>query len=165
MSGYLNEPIKDYRNYRGAVRNIKNGKSNLKLLKDAFQRRGQSCQNVFRLLEIIIVLLNPHPLGYLIYTMREKQIKGVVRIDRNINYGQKPKKKIKKKIKKRLILKETAVLAQFFQGHWSDSSCSGVLTCQGTRSNQSKTMKTLNYASRLPSSLNITLLAVFRCFG
>ena len=101
MSGYLNKPVRDYRNYRGAVRNIKNGQSTLKLLKDAFQRKGQSWLIFLRLLEIIIVLLNPHPLGYLIYSMREKQIKGVVRNDRNINYGQKPTKKYLKRRRKK----------------------------------------------------------------
>ena len=38
--------------------------------------------------------------------------------------------------------KETAVLTHFFQGYGRDSSCSGLLTCQGTLWNQSETMKT-----------------------
>ena len=38
--------------------------------------------------------------------------------------------------------KETAVWTHFFQGYGRDSSCSGLITCQGTLRNQSETTRT-----------------------
>ena len=59
--------------------------------------------------------------------------------------GPKRAKKVKK-----VIFKGVVVLTHFFHGYGRDSSCSGLLTCQGNLWNQSEIMRT----SKDPSGIS-----------
>ena len=63
---------------------------------------------------------------------------------RNVKNGPKRAKKII-----RVIFKEVVVLKHFFHGYVRDSSCSGLLTCQGNLWNHSESIRTSKDASAI----------------
>ena len=58
--------------------------------------------------------------------------------------------------------KETTVLTHFFQGYGRNSSCSGLLTCQGSLWNQSETMRTFQDPSGTSKSAQNSQIGDFK---
>ena len=91
-----------------------------------------------RFLERLNVFWIPHMSGYLMDLMKpirdNEDFKGAFR---NVKNGPKMAKKVK-----RVIFKGVVVLTHLFHGYGSESSCSGLLTCQGNPLNQSEKMRT-----------------------
>ena len=99
-----------------------------------------------RFLERLNVFWIPHMSGYLMDLMKpirdNEDFKGAFK---NVKNGPKMAKKVK-----RVIFKGVVVLTHLFHGYGSESSCSGLLTCQGSPWNQSETMRT----SKDPSGIS-----------
>ena len=141
------EQIRDSEDFKETVIKVKSGQKRAKKVKRVIFKGDGSLDALFsRFLERLNVFWIPHMSGYLMDLMKpirdNEDFKGAFR---NVKNGPNRAKKVK-----RVIFKGVVVLTHFFHGYGRDSSCSGLLTCQGNLWNQSETMRT----SKDPSGIS-----------
>ena len=90
MSGYLIEPIRDNKDFKGAVRNVNNGQNGQNGKKGVFKGDGSLDALFSRLWERLKGCWTSHISGFLLEPIRDNEdFKGAVR---NVNNSQKKAK-------------------------------------------------------------------------
>ena len=151
MYEYLMEQIRDSENFKETIIIVKSRQKRAQQLKRVIFKGDGSLDALFsRFLERLNVFWIPHMSGYfmdLIKLIRDDEdFKGALR---NVKNGPKRAKNVIW-----VIFKGVVVLKHFFHGYGRDSSCSGLLTCQGNLRNHSETMRTSKGASAISKMAN-----------
>ena len=134
------EQIRDSKDFKETEFKVKSGPKTAEKVKRVIFKGDGSLDALFsRFLERLNVFWIPHMSGYLMDLIKlirdDEDFKGALR---NVKNGPKMANKVI-----RVIFKGVVVLKHFFHGYGRDSSCSGLLTCQGNLWNHSETMGTM----------------------